>query len=484
MGAAGGLDVGGGAMRLGRWAVAALVLAVVSPVSAQVEPEVSERAVQQAQEELDRLRSEVQELADRYQQVWGEEALRSDEIARIEASISDRRTELSELREAAGQRAVELYMDAASGVLSDLFFSISPSEADTRVVYLSEVRERDQRLFNDLVVETRLLEEERNWLQRQQELNLETLSEFRQVGSDLSVRLEQAQASYLALQRARLQAAAQAAVTTTAAPPPATTVPPATSSTSTSAPATTAATAAPTTTSTTTTAVAPTTTATTTTAAIPTTTATATTTTVPTTTTTTTTTIPTTTTTTTTTTTVPTTTTTTTTTIPTTTTTTSAPGPAVAAPPDEDDIGQRPEGEEMAQRPSTRCPVDGFSVYSDTWGAPRSGGRRHEGVDFLAARGTPVVAVEDGTVKRMRNGGLGGITVWLAGDSGHEYYYAHLDEWAPGLAVGQTVAAGDLLGTVGTTGNSPDYIPHLHWEYHPNGGSAVNPTPLARDLCG
>ena len=138
----------------------------------------------------------------------------------------------------------------------------------------------------------------------------------------------------------------------------------------------------------------------------------------------------------------------------------------------------------MEQRPSTRCPVDGFMVYSDTWGAPRSGGRRHEGVDFLAARGTPVVAVEDGTVKRMRNGGLGGITVWLAGNSGHEYYYAHLNEWAPGLAAGQTVSAGDPLGTVGTTGNSPEHIPHLHWEYHPNGGPAVNPTPLARALCG
>ena len=470
-------------MRFGRWAVAALVLASVSPVSAQVEPEVSERAVQQAQAELDRLRAEARELADRYQQVWAEEAVRSDEIARIEASISDRGAELQELREAAGQRAVELYMDAASGVLSDLFFSVSPSEADTRVVYLSEIRERDQRLFNDLVVETRLLEEERSHLSRQQELNLETLSEFERVGADLNGRLEQAQASYLALQRARLEAEAQAAATTTTAPSPAssTTVPPATSTTSTSVPTTTTAT------STTTATVAPTTSSTTTTTTtIPTTTTVPTTTTIPTTTTTvpttTTTTIPTTTTTTTTTTVPTTTTTTTTTTIPT--TTTSAPGPDVAPPPDEEEIGQRPEGEEMAQRPSTRCPVDGFSVYSDTWGAPRSGGRRHEGVDFLAARGTPVVAVEDGTVKRMRNGGLGGITVWLAGDSGHEYYYAHLDEWAPGLAVGQTVTAGDLLGTVGTTGNSPDYIPHLHWEYHPNGGPAINPTPLARDLCG
>lgn len=159
-------------------------------------------------------------------------------------------------------------------------------------------------------------------------------------------------------------------------------------------------------------------------------------------------------------------------------------GPDTADPPEgEGEEGQRPEGEEMAERPSTHCPVDGYMVFSDTWGAPRSGGRRHEGVDFLAARGTPVVAVEDGTIRRMRNGGLGGIAVWLTGDSGHHYYYAHLDEWAPGLAVGQTVVAGAPLGTVGTTGNSPAHIPHLHWEYLPNGGPAINPTPLARELC-
>ena len=130
------------------------------------------------------------------------------------------------------------------------------------------------------------------------------------------------------------------------------------------------------------------------------------------------------------------------------------------------------------------CPVDGFHTFTDTWGAPRSGGRRHEGVDFMAARGTPVVAVIDGVIERLYTGGLGGITVRLADAKGDEYYYAHLDSRAPGLAVGQEVQAGDPLGTVGTTGNSPDHIPHLHWEFLPGGGKAVNPTPLARRLCG
>ena len=130
------------------------------------------------------------------------------------------------------------------------------------------------------------------------------------------------------------------------------------------------------------------------------------------------------------------------------------------------------------------CPINGFTSFSDTWGAPRSGGRFHQGVDMLAARGTPVVAVGAGAVLRMGNGGLGGITVWIATDNGDEFYYAHLDSRASGLSAGQRLAAGDLLGTVGTTGNAPSNVPHLHWEYHPGGGGAVNPTPLARQLCG
>jgi murein DD-endopeptidase MepM/ murein hydrolase activator NlpD len=129
------------------------------------------------------------------------------------------------------------------------------------------------------------------------------------------------------------------------------------------------------------------------------------------------------------------------------------------------------------------CPVNGAVTFTDTWGAARSGGRRHEGVDMIAVRGTPAVAVEAGTVKRMGNGGLGGITVWLRGDSGDEYYYAHLDGWAGGLSVGQHLAAGELLGYVGNTGNAAYTVTHLHFEVHPGGGSAVNPYPLAASLC-
>jgi murein DD-endopeptidase MepM/ murein hydrolase activator NlpD len=134
------------------------------------------------------------------------------------------------------------------------------------------------------------------------------------------------------------------------------------------------------------------------------------------------------------------------------------------------------------------CPVDGAVSFTDTWGDPRSGGRTHQGVDMIASRGTPLVAIEAGTVKRMRNGGLGGITVTLKGVSGDEYYYAHLDGWASGLSVGQSLPVGGLpvgglLGYVGNTGNAQYTIPHLHFEFAPGGGSPVNPYPLVAGLC-
>jgi murein DD-endopeptidase MepM/ murein hydrolase activator NlpD len=102
---------------------------------------------------------------------------------------------------------------------------------------------------------------------------------------------------------------------------------------------------------------------------------------------------------------------------------------------------------------------------------------------MIASRGTPLVALEAGTVKRMRNGGLGGITVTLTGVSGDEYYYAHMDGWASGLSVGQSLAVGGLLGYVGNTGNARYTIPHLHFEVHPGGGAPVNPYPLVAGLC-
>jgi murein DD-endopeptidase MepM/ murein hydrolase activator NlpD len=126
------------------------------------------------------------------------------------------------------------------------------------------------------------------------------------------------------------------------------------------------------------------------------------------------------------------------------------------------------------------CPVAGPHNYSDTWGAPRSGGRRHKGVDMMAATGTQLVAVEAGTVTRAGwGGGLGGLRVWLRGDRTQtSYYYAHLSQVA--VRAGQRVHQGQLVGRVGQTGNAATTPPHLHFEVHPSGGGPVNPYPYVK----
>lgn len=124
-------------------------------------------------------------------------------------------------------------------------------------------------------------------------------------------------------------------------------------------------------------------------------------------------------------------------------------------------------------------PVDGVRAarISDTWGASRGSGRRHEGVDIFAPRGTPVRSPTHGVVISIRDSGLGGRQVWIRGPAGERHYYAHLDDWAPGLARMDIVAPGTVLGYVGDTGNARGTPPHLHYGIYAGDG-AYNPWPL------
>lgn len=131
------------------------------------------------------------------------------------------------------------------------------------------------------------------------------------------------------------------------------------------------------------------------------------------------------------------------------------------------------------------CPVAGPVSFIDSWGSARSGGRGHKGVDMMAARGTPVAAIFDGTITRLSSGSsLGGITIWMNSNAGDTYYYAHLDGYADGVTSGMSVVAGQIVAYVGSTGNASPSYPHLHFEYHPGGGGAVNPYPLVKGICG
>ncbi|MCL6472914.1 MAG: peptidoglycan DD-metalloendopeptidase family protein [Firmicutes bacterium] len=129
-------------------------------------------------------------------------------------------------------------------------------------------------------------------------------------------------------------------------------------------------------------------------------------------------------------------------------------------------------------------PVAGAHTYVDSWGNARSGGRRHQGTDIMAARGTPAVACTSGVIGKATpfSRGIGGITIWLVGDDGNAYYYAHLDCIEPSIRPGVRVGAGQVIGKVGSTGNAPESAPHLHFEFHPQGERAVNPYPLLKSV--
>lgn len=132
-------------------------------------------------------------------------------------------------------------------------------------------------------------------------------------------------------------------------------------------------------------------------------------------------------------------------------------------------------------------PVEGVdpSRVRDSYTASR-GGRTHDAVDIMAPRGTPVIAADSGTIFKLRQNQAGGFTIYqLDPDERFVYYYAHLDHYAEGIVEGKAVRQGDLLGFVGTTGNAPKDLPHLHFQvmlYRGRGqywgGEPINPHPF------
>ena len=138
------------------------------------------------------------------------------------------------------------------------------------------------------------------------------------------------------------------------------------------------------------------------------------------------------------------------------------------------------------QEPHSRIkmPVEDVTKnkVADTWHAPRSGGRMHEGQDIFAPRGARILSATNGYVYKIGENNLGGQTVSVISSGGRIYYYAHLDEYAPGLKVGDPVTTRTLLGFVGTTGNAQGTPPHLHFGVYTFGyGDAINPLPLITD---
>ena len=124
------------------------------------------------------------------------------------------------------------------------------------------------------------------------------------------------------------------------------------------------------------------------------------------------------------------------------------------------------------------CPVGGATSFIDSWGAPRSG-HTHQGVDMMGAYGTPLVAITSGTITLSDYGDSAGYWQILSGDDGHQYWYMHNQT---NIVNGGRVSVGQQIATVGDTGNAAG-TPHLHFEYHPGGGAAINPYPLVASLC-
>lgn len=166
-----------------------------------------------------------------------------------------------------------------------------------------------------------------------------------------------------------------------------------------------------------------------------------------------------------------------------------APAPRPGAPPALPSAGAlRADYRTLAAKRLT-IPVSGVmsAHLTNTYGDDRAGGaRRHGALDIMAPRGTPVVATEDGRVEKLFTSDAGGLTIYQFDPSRtYSYYYAHLDRYADGLAEGQAVKRGQVIGYVGFTGNASPEGPHLHFAIFKLGpekrwheGVPLNPFPV------
>ena len=161
---------------------------------------------------------------------------------------------------------------------------------------------------------------------------------------------------------------------------------------------------------------------------------------------------------------------------------TSAPSPAPKA------VAGPARTTEVVRAGPLVIPVAGISAaqLGDTFDDARGEGRVHDAIDIMAPRGTPVIAAAAGTVEKLFESKLGGTTIYIRRVGGQWIdYYAHLDSYAPGLAEGQKVPQGQMIGTVGSTGDASPEAPHLHYAINAMApgegwwqGKAINPYPL------
>lgn len=160
-------------------------------------------------------------------------------------------------------------------------------------------------------------------------------------------------------------------------------------------------------------------------------------------------------------------------------------GPSAPAPPQV----STPATQAAASGPLV-IPVAGVrpDQLVDTFDDARSQGRVHDAIDIMAPRGTPVVAAAAGKVEKLFDSKLGGHTIYIRRPGGQWMdYYAHLDAYVPGLAEGQQIEQGVMIGTVGSTGDASPDAPHLHYAINAMApgeswwqGKPINPYPLLK----